>query len=78
MTVSRKFKDHVATFPVLSHVRSLKQSGVIPPYKRAVIFLSAIQHIGTPRLIILLSFVDFSAIAHKSLLEFTQSLCSHG
>ena len=45
-------KDHMAIFPVLFHAYSLRQSWVIPPYEHAVIFFSAIQHIGIPSLII--------------------------
>ena len=46
------FKDHMALFPLLSHAYSLKQSWQIPPYVRAVMFLTAIQHTETPSLIL--------------------------
>ena len=52
LTVLYNIKDHMAIIPVLSHVYSLTQSWVIPPYVRAVIFLSAIQYIEIPSLVI--------------------------
>ena len=73
ITERRKFKDHMAISPALSHIYSLKQSSVISSYVCAVKFLSAIQYIEVRSVIIQLSLVLFSAIAHKSLLEFTQS-----
>ena len=45
-------KDHMVIFPVLFHACSLRQRRKIPPYVRAVIFLSASEHIGIPSLII--------------------------
>ena len=52
VTVLRKAEDHVAFFPVLFHACRLRQRRTVPSYVRAVISLSAIEHIGKPSLII--------------------------
>ena len=51
ITERRKFKEDMAISPVLSHAYSLRQSRVVPPYVRALILLSTIQHFGIPSLI---------------------------